>query len=318
MIPAPVPAPFPPRLLAVGVPEDDPTFRAVLPAADLPIGSMRRVSVGDLDILLANTDRGVFAVDDRCPHMAAPLSIGELDGCIVACPLHEGRFDLASGDAGADADDRRPGSRRRLPPDLVGGRTRAQGGPARQEGRGPPADPHPPLPLLPGASPRRPDRDRAAGRRRRPAVSPTSTSMAVSITRKTYWREARRGGRARAQRARRGEARGRGAVQHPRPERALEAALWPMSASIPLPAYGLGAPPGIRSRLARDPRTGQRDPRSGERAGSAVRPALPPDRPLPAESDVATGAPAHTRALAMRAPRNAGRPARRGQAGAAG
>jgi nitrite reductase/ring-hydroxylating ferredoxin subunit len=30
--------------------------------------------------------------------MAAPLSIGELEGCIVACPLHEGRFDLASGD----------------------------------------------------------------------------------------------------------------------------------------------------------------------------------------------------------------------------
>ena len=30
--------------------------------------------------------------------MSAPLSIGELDGCIVACPLHEGRFDLATGD----------------------------------------------------------------------------------------------------------------------------------------------------------------------------------------------------------------------------
>jgi nitrite reductase/ring-hydroxylating ferredoxin subunit len=30
--------------------------------------------------------------------MSAPLSIGELDGCVVACPLHEGRFDLCSGD----------------------------------------------------------------------------------------------------------------------------------------------------------------------------------------------------------------------------
>ncbi len=93
-----IPAPFPPRLLAVGVSDDDPTFRAVLAASELPVDSMRRVSVGDLDILLANTERGVFAVDDRCPHMAAPLSIGRLDGCIVACPLHEGRFDLASGD----------------------------------------------------------------------------------------------------------------------------------------------------------------------------------------------------------------------------
>jgi 3-phenylpropionate/trans-cinnamate dioxygenase ferredoxin component len=92
------PAPFPPRLLASGVAIDGPLFEAVLAAADLPAGTMRRVSVGDLDVLLAHTDRGVFAVDDRCPHMAAPLSIGELDGCIVACPLHEGKFDLASGD----------------------------------------------------------------------------------------------------------------------------------------------------------------------------------------------------------------------------
>ena len=53
---------------------------------------------GDLDVLLAHTTVGIVAVDDRCPHMAAPLSIGELDGCVVACPLHYGRFDLASGD----------------------------------------------------------------------------------------------------------------------------------------------------------------------------------------------------------------------------
>ncbi len=30
--------------------------------------------------------------------MSAPLSIGELDGCVVACPLHEGRFDLCTGE----------------------------------------------------------------------------------------------------------------------------------------------------------------------------------------------------------------------------
>lgn len=66
--------------------------------ADLPPGTLRRVSRGDLDVLLAHTTDGIVAVDDRCPHMAAPLSLGILDGCVVACPLHEGRFDLASGD----------------------------------------------------------------------------------------------------------------------------------------------------------------------------------------------------------------------------
>ena len=92
------PAPFPPRLLAPGVDRDAPDYRPVLDAAALPPGTLRRIPIGDLDVLLAHTDRGVVATDDRCPHMAAPLSIGELDGCIVACPLHEGRFDLESGD----------------------------------------------------------------------------------------------------------------------------------------------------------------------------------------------------------------------------
>ena len=73
-------------------------FRPLLPAAELPPGEMRRVTVGDLDVLLAHTTRGIVAVDDRCPHMAAPLSLGILDGCVVACPLHNGRFDLETGD----------------------------------------------------------------------------------------------------------------------------------------------------------------------------------------------------------------------------
>ena len=90
------PASFPPRLQAVGT--AGAPFRAMLAVSDLPEATMRRVTVGELDVLLINTDRGVFATDDRCPHMSAPLSIGDLDGCIVSCPLHEGRFDLVSGD----------------------------------------------------------------------------------------------------------------------------------------------------------------------------------------------------------------------------
>ncbi len=89
-------APFPPHLLAHGVGEAAP-FKDLLAIVDLPAGAMRRVSVGELDVLLAHTDDGIVATEDRCPHMGAPLSVGELDGCIVACPLHEGRFDLRSG-----------------------------------------------------------------------------------------------------------------------------------------------------------------------------------------------------------------------------
>ncbi len=102
-------APTPPGLGAPGT--AGAAFRPLLPAADLPGGAMCRVSIGDLDILLAHTSAGIVATDDRCPHMAAPLSIGRLDGCAVACPLHRGVFDLSTGEAiqlpttgGLDAD----------------------------------------------------------------------------------------------------------------------------------------------------------------------------------------------------------------------
>jgi len=89
-------APYPASLQAPGT--DSARFEPVLEIAELPLGAMRRVSRGDLDILIAHTPAGLVATDDRCPHMSAPLSIGELDGCVVACPLHEGRFDLCTGD----------------------------------------------------------------------------------------------------------------------------------------------------------------------------------------------------------------------------
>ena len=88
--------PYPPRLAAIGT--SGAPFRPALPLAELPEGALRRVTFDELDILLAHTERGVVATDDRCPHMSAPLSIGSLEGCIVGCPLHNGRFDLASGD----------------------------------------------------------------------------------------------------------------------------------------------------------------------------------------------------------------------------
>ena len=89
-------APFPAHLVAPGAATA--AFRATIRAADLPLGSLRRVSFDDLDVLLANTTGGIVAVEDRCPHMAVPLSVGRLEGCIVYCPLHNGAFDLASGD----------------------------------------------------------------------------------------------------------------------------------------------------------------------------------------------------------------------------
>ncbi len=73
------------------------TFEVVCGVADVAPGEMRRVTRGDLDLLIVNSEGGLLVTDDRCPHMSAPLSLGLLDGCTIACPLHSGTFDLCTG-----------------------------------------------------------------------------------------------------------------------------------------------------------------------------------------------------------------------------
>lgn len=49
------------------------------------------------------TDDKVFALEDKCPHKAGPLSQGIVHGTSVTCPLHNWVISLESGTAlGAD------------------------------------------------------------------------------------------------------------------------------------------------------------------------------------------------------------------------
>jgi ribosomal-protein-alanine N-acetyltransferase len=99
----------PPELAAPGT--RPAPYIDLIAVGELPPGTMRRVTLAGIDLLVAHTGEGLVVTDDRCPHMSAPLSIGTLEGCVVACPLHEGRFDLCSGETvrmpttgGLDAD----------------------------------------------------------------------------------------------------------------------------------------------------------------------------------------------------------------------
>jgi len=94
---SPQPITFPASLQASGT--ADAPYQAVVQLSDLAPGSMTRVTRGDLDVLIAYTDEGLVATEDRCPHMSAPLSVGKLDGCILTCPLHRGSFDLRDGES---------------------------------------------------------------------------------------------------------------------------------------------------------------------------------------------------------------------------
>jgi NAD(P)H-dependent nitrite reductase small subunit len=69
----------------------------VAQAGDLPAGQGMCVEIEDLRIALFNVDGTIYAIDDECPHSGAPLSEGDLDGCVVTCPWHNASFDLADG-----------------------------------------------------------------------------------------------------------------------------------------------------------------------------------------------------------------------------
>lgn len=87
---------FPPALQAAAT--AGARFEPAMRLADLPPGATVRITRDDLDVLIAHTDEGIVATDDRCPHMSAPLSAGRLEGCTLHCPLHRGAFDARDGE----------------------------------------------------------------------------------------------------------------------------------------------------------------------------------------------------------------------------
>jgi nitrite reductase (NADH) small subunit len=64
---------------------------------DIPLGEGRSVAIEGHRIALFRTRRGWYALDAECPHLRGPLADGIVADRSVICPLHERRFDLASG-----------------------------------------------------------------------------------------------------------------------------------------------------------------------------------------------------------------------------
>lgn len=68
--------------------------------SDIPLRGARRVYAGSRPIAVFRTgDDEVFALIDRCPHRAGPLSEGIVSGRSVTCPLHNWVIDLGTGRA---------------------------------------------------------------------------------------------------------------------------------------------------------------------------------------------------------------------------
>jgi len=63
----------------------------------LKIDQMKLLRVGDRRIVLARTEKGYVAFDDRCTHKGGSLADGSLACGTVQCPWHGSQFDVTTG-----------------------------------------------------------------------------------------------------------------------------------------------------------------------------------------------------------------------------
>ena len=60
-------------------------------ANEIPPRSMKHVDIGGKEIVVVNIDGQFYAIDERCGHMNAPLSMGQIrvntEKKIISCPV---------------------------------------------------------------------------------------------------------------------------------------------------------------------------------------------------------------------------------------
>lgn len=71
----------------------------LFPTDDLAPGMMVGVEVGEYKLAICNVRGTFYATQNVCTHAFAILSDGWLDDDIIECPLHGGRFEVATGRA---------------------------------------------------------------------------------------------------------------------------------------------------------------------------------------------------------------------------
>lgn len=65
--------------------------------SDFPAEGKAAAQLAGWHVLVARTDAGLFAVNDRCTHQAARISAGRVRRGAIMCPLHGARFELDGG-----------------------------------------------------------------------------------------------------------------------------------------------------------------------------------------------------------------------------
>jgi nitrite reductase/ring-hydroxylating ferredoxin subunit len=68
-----------------------------LNASELGEGEIAGVRVGNTPVLFAKVEGKIYAFNDRCPHKGFPLHKGALEGHMLTCAYHGGKFDIRDG-----------------------------------------------------------------------------------------------------------------------------------------------------------------------------------------------------------------------------
>jgi 3-phenylpropionate/trans-cinnamate dioxygenase ferredoxin subunit len=70
----------------------------VLDDVDMPEGSLVAVYPLGINIVMARFLGKVYAFEGKCFHMGCPLASSTLEGAILACPCHDWRFNIQTGE----------------------------------------------------------------------------------------------------------------------------------------------------------------------------------------------------------------------------
>lgn len=88
--------------------------------AEIPVGTMKRVTAFNEHILLSNVGGKIYATQNDCGHQRASLARGTLEGSVVTCPLHGAKFDVTTGVNVSGIQMRMPPEMmQKLPPEMI-------------------------------------------------------------------------------------------------------------------------------------------------------------------------------------------------------
>jgi 3-phenylpropionate/trans-cinnamate dioxygenase ferredoxin subunit len=79
------------------------SFIKALNKNELISGTMKKVTLNGIDVLIANVEGTFYGISNKCPHMGGSLAKGQLEGNTVKCPIHGSKFSIITGENIGDA-----------------------------------------------------------------------------------------------------------------------------------------------------------------------------------------------------------------------